>query len=100
MAIIEKGTEFDLSIFENKRKFDFRGLLFRLGLLSVGVGFGVVIAIIIEALMFDTIHQRVFSGNIYCYTQDNAPALFISMIFIFGGLGLILGFFLGRKKEN
>ena len=98
MAIIEKGTEFDLSIFENKRKFNFQGLLMRFGFLSVGVGVGIVAAIILENSMFEIFHKHVSTSN-YTYTQDNSPALYFAMIFIFGGMGLILGYLTGRKKE-
>ena len=99
MAIIEKGTEFDLSIFENKRKFNFQGLLMRFGYLSVGVGVGIVSALIVENTMFNDFHHNIYNGKYFITTLDNTPSLYFAMIFIFGGLGLILGYFADRKKE-
>jgi hypothetical protein len=101
MAIIDKGTEFDLSIFENKKRFNFQGLLIRFGFLSVGVGLGIVVAIILENSMYDIFHHHVWNGNgDYNYTMDNSPPLYFAMIFIFGGLGLIAGYFAGRRKVD
>jgi len=100
MAIIEKGTEFDLTILDTKRKFDFKGLFFRLGFLSVGVGLGIIVGMVVEATMYSTFHRQIYISNKYIYTQNNSIPLYFSMVFIFGGLGLIIGYLVGRKKED
>jgi len=103
MAIIEKGTEFDLSMIDSKRKFDFKTLFMRLGFLCVGVGVGIVVATILDLTMHDTFHPVRYSmmdGKSYPYLYDGSAPLYISLLFIFGGLGLILGYLLGKKKEK
>ena len=79
MSMIEKGI--DPLIFRSKDRGSFNTLKF--GMLSMGIACGLLM------------------GNVL-YTSDaieRAPAFF-SMIFLFGGLSLILNFFIERKLRN
>lgn len=82
LALIEKGAE--ASMFERKgTKFSIAKFILNIALLFVGIGVGI------------------FSG---AFLQDvlgvDDEIAIPSMIFIFGGLGLIAGFFVTRRIEN
>lgn len=76
--MIEKGV--DPSIFATNRKPTSASLKF--GLLFVGVAIGIILGHIM--------HE-------YAYMQEEAA--YFSMIFLFGGLGLVVDYFL-EKREN
>lgn len=76
LALIEKGT--DASIFMKNRKSDnsfFKLILLNLSLLLMGIGFGVVMALLLET-----------------YTSLNEEAIYPAMIFLMSGASLFLGF--------
>ncbi|MEQ8470300.1 MAG: DUF6249 domain-containing protein [Marinoscillum sp.] len=82
LALIEKGAE--ASMFERKgTKFSIAKFILNIALLFVGIGMGI------------------FSG---AFLNDNMGLDYEiavpSMIFIFGGIGLIAGFFVTRKIEK
>jgi hypothetical protein len=82
LALIEKGV--DASLFESKGfKFSIAKFILNIALLLVGIGFGILFGSILEKRM----------------GLDDEIAI-PSMIFIFGGLGLIAGFFITRKIEQ
>ena len=80
MALIEKGA--DASLFTSKKK-SFSNITLKFGMLATGVGLGILI------------------GNILVeYTRLNEAVAFLSMIFIFGGAGLIINALIERKANK
>ena len=74
LALIEKGA--DASIFKEEK--NMRGSL-KFGMLFVGVSLGIIVGSIVEAL-----------------TRLEEPVAYFSMIFFFGGLSLIIFYFLEK----
>ncbi len=82
LALIEKGV--DASLFATKgTKFSIAKFILNIGLLLVGIGLGALIGNFLSESM------RI----------DEEFAVF-SMLFTFGGLGLIVGFFVTRRIEK
>lgn len=82
LALIEKGVE--ASLFNSKgSKFSIAKFILNLALLFMGIGAGI------------------FIGDLTAASLDMKEEVTIpSMLFIFGGLGLVVGFFLTRKIES
>ncbi len=82
MALIEKGA--DPSLFKSKPKMSLGNFfVLKAGLFFIGIGIGVVL------------------GNILMiYTSLNDGASYVSMIFLFGGLGLIAGYWFQSRAEK
>jgi len=82
LAMIEKGA--DASLFERKgMKFSIAKFILNLALLLMGIGLGI------------------FTGYIMAEVFDfHDDVAITSMLFFFGGLGLIAGFFITRKLEK
>ena len=80
MAMIERGT--DPLIFNGTGKVS-NFLTLKFGLFFIGIALGVL-----------------FGNILQVYTKLNDGAAYISMIFMFGGLGLVAGYWLQSKKEN
>ncbi len=81
MAIIERGLD-PGKYLDNKTS---RGLSLKYGLLLIGVALGILI------------------GNILSVTEsfiEVPEAAYFSMIFLFGGLALVINHFLARKQAN
>lgn len=79
MALIERGIELkDPALLRNRSS-----SVLRSSLLLIGVGIGLIIAFFI-------------SEN----TESEASAIYFPMIFIFGGLGLLLSYIIERKREK
>ena len=85
MALIEKGA--DASIFVKNRPKNaapfWKVLILNLSLLSMGIGTGVFLSLILET-----------------YTGLNNSAIYPAMIFLMAGVGLFAGFNLTRKLDN
>lgn len=85
MALIEKGA--DASIFVKNRPKNaapfWKVLILNLSLLSMGIGTGVFLSLILET-----------------YTGMDSDAIYPAMIFLMGGVGLFAGFNLTRKLDN
>jgi len=85
MALIEKGA--DASIFVKNRPKKaapfWKVLILNLSLLSMGIGTGVFLSLVLET-----------------YTGLNNNAIYPAMIFLMGGVGLFAGFNLTRKLDN
>ncbi len=80
MALIEKGA--DASLFATKKK-SFSNITLKFGMLATGVGLGILIgALLVE------------------YTRLIEPVAYFSMIFIFGGTGLIINALIERKENK
>lgn len=79
MALIEKGA--DASLLVTKPNFNYYAL--KIGLLCIGVAIGVIIG----ATMVET-------------TTLNEEAAYFSMIFLFGGIGLVVSHFLEKKERK
>lgn len=84
LAMIEKGV--DPSLFANKKK-NTSGSL-RIALLFVGIGLGFVAGHIW--------HEVKYSG----FGMGGNPIPYFSMIFVFGGLGLLTSYFIEEKKNK
>jgi hypothetical protein len=85
MALIEKGA--DASIFVKNRPKNaapfWKVLILNLSLLSMGIGTGVFLSLILET-----------------YTGLDSDAIYPAMIFLMAGVGLFAGFNLTRKLDN
>ncbi|WP_424963307.1 DUF6249 domain-containing protein [Ekhidna sp.] len=82
LALIEKGVE--ASLFNTKgSKFSIAKFILNIALLFMGIGAGI------------------FFGNYLAISMDmNEDVMIPSMLFIFGGLGLVVGFFITRALES
>ena len=79
MALIEKGT--DASLFFGNQGLSFYALKF--GLLLIGVAIGLILGAILTAT-----------------TTLNNEAVYFSMIFLFGGIGLVISHYLEKKARK
>ncbi|HEX7494586.1 MAG TPA: DUF6249 domain-containing protein [Bacteroidales bacterium] len=84
MALIEKGA--DASLFNTgkegqKSLFNWNKLTLKIGMLFMGIGFGIIAGSILD------------SFNI----MSDGPG-YVSMIFLFGGLSLVLFYLIDRNK--
>lgn len=76
LALLEKGV--DASFFISKKQ---SSSTLKFGMLAVGVAIGILL------------------GNILAeYSQLQEEVSYFSMIFLFGGLGLIINFFIEKKE--
>lgn len=82
MAMIERGLSAGM---EKKRNYS---LMLAFGLLFVGFGTGLFVAFLLTQVAFDYL------------STENAVAIYFSMIFIFGGLGLTASYLISEKKER
>lgn len=82
LALIEKGV--DASLFATKgAKFSIAKFILNIALLFMGIGVGI------------------FLGQYLSEVLDmNNDALIPAMLFVFGGLGLVIGFFITRNLEK
>ena len=84
LALIEKGA--DASLFntgKDKAQFGWGRFSLKLGMLLIGIGLGIVAGAIFEA------------ANVF----PEEAAGYFSMIFIFGGLALVLYYLIERKVK-
>ena len=80
MALIEKGA--DASLFATKKK-NLTNITLKFGMLATGVGLGILMgALLVE------------------YTRLIEPVAYFSMIFIFGGTGLIINALLEKNQTT
>ena len=79
MALIDKGA--DASLLVTKPNFNYYAL--KISLLCIGVAIGVIIG----ATLVET-------------TTLNDEAAYFSMIFLFGGIGLVVSHFLEKKERR
>jgi len=79
MALIERGA--DPTLFESKKKASTGGVM-KVGLFLFGIGIGVIVAYFLA------------SGGM------DEGAAYPSMIFVFGGLALIVSYLWQRKREK
>lgn len=77
LALIENGA--DAKLFNSGKKFSFGQFILNFALLAIGVGTGVLFGALLERMGL----------------EDGVA--FSSSIFIFGGIGLMVSFFLNRK---
>lgn len=82
LALIEKGVE--ASLFNTKgSRFSIAKFILNIALLFMGIGAGI------------------FIGDLLANSMDMKEEVAIpSMLFIFGGLGLVAGFFITRNMES
>jgi hypothetical protein len=80
MALIEEGA--DASLFATRKK-SFTNITLKFGMLATGIGMGILMgALLVE------------------YTRLIEPVAYFSMIFIFGGLGLIINALMEKKDKS
>ena len=80
LALIEK--QLDASVFSHKSGFSISKFILNAALLFIGIGIGI------------------FLGNyLHTVTGIDDEVAIPSMLFIFGGLGLVAGFFITRRLE-
>ena len=86
MALIEKGIDAGLFFSEKKEKqgFNWSKLILKIGMLVAGIGIGLGLGVLITELTD--------------VRNLDEPIIF-SAVFFFGGLGLVLSYFIDRKKE-
>ncbi len=77
MALIEKGA--DASIFKEEKTKGLGNWFLKLGILAIGVAIGVLVGNLLESTGMD---------------EDTA---YPAAIFLFGGIGLVIAFFISRK---
>lgn len=82
LSMIEKGV--DPSLFARKKRGS-SGTL-RISLLLIGIGFG-----FLGGQIWDSLSDNSFDHN---------PMPFFTMIFIFGGLGLLIAYLIEEKKDK
>lgn len=80
LALIEKGA--DANLFYSGKKKSFGSIVLNLALLAIGIGIGVLVGAGLE--------QGGMHGDV------SYPA----SIFIFGGMGLVVSFFVNRKLDR
>lgn len=80
LAMIEKGIITDYS--QRKRKIS----VIRWGYLMIGVGCGLLSSFIIS--------------KVFGITEDEAAAIYFSMIFILGGIGLVMAHKVEKKERQ
>lgn len=80
MALIEKGA--DASLFATKSK-NLSSITLKFGMLAAGIGIGILVGALVNA-----------------YTVLEEPVAYFSMIFLFGGLGLILNYMIEKKQPK
>tara|TARA_Y100001972_G_C7659267_1_gene332255 strand:+ start:2196 stop:2582 length:387 start_codon:yes stop_codon:yes gene_type:complete len=95
LAMIEKGA--DASLFDRKgTSFSIAKFILNLALLLTGIGIGIFVGSVLGTnLTYDgVVHGKPGLMMI------NREITISSMIFVFGGLGLIAGFFITRNIER
>lgn len=80
LALIERGA--DASLFNSGKKRSMGSIILNLALLAIGIGVGVLVGAGLE--------QGGMDGDVS----------FPASIFIFGGLGLVVSYFVNRKLEK
>ena len=80
LALIERGA--DPELFKQKEVPKSRFGNFKFGLFLIGIGIGIV------------------AGYFLCEAGMNESAAYFSMIFLFGGIGLVVSFLMQEKLEK
>jgi hypothetical protein len=80
LSMIEKGIE--PSMFESKEKTIAQTL--KMGMLLIGISLGILAGHLLTT----------------SYIKGDNPVFYFSMIFLFGGLSLIINYFIERRKNN
>lgn len=69
----------------------------RIGLLLIGVGLGVVIATIVD---ISTAIPSYYKGQLVYESLRSVDALYPSCAAVFGGIGLVIAYFIEKKKDK
>lgn len=110
MAIIEKmqfnipesiTSNLNLPIFTLSKQSSYWPL--RLGLLLVGIGIGVFIGFIFEITMLpDSLKPEFvnYDHNVRRNILDTTSMIYLASVAIFGGIGLLIAYFVEQKEEK
>lgn len=98
MSMIDKGVDASQLTVQRQPVAKRQGTSFRFslkaGCLIVGTGIGFIVSYILFVSMFP-------SGTHDYRIQDTMfPLMVVGIVFLFGGLGLVTGYFLGRKMDK
>ncbi|MDR1706604.1 MAG: DUF6249 domain-containing protein [Dysgonomonas sp.] len=69
----------------------------RIGLLLIGVGLGVVIATIVD---ISTAIPSYYKGQLVYDSMRSVDVLYPSCAAVFGGIGLVIAYFIEKKKDK
>lgn len=69
----------------------------RIGLLLIGVGLGVIIAAIVDMSTALPVYDK---GRMVYDSIDTVDVLYPSCAAVFGGLGLVIAYFIEKKKDK
>ena len=69
----------------------------RIGLLLIGVGLGVIIATIVDMSTALPVYDK---GRMVYDSMDTVDVLYPSCAAVFGGLGLVIAYFIEKKKDK
>ena len=96
MALIEKGI--DASILFKKNKIDYSRWTLKLGLLAIGVAFGIVLGVIASNVFYSAFYiQHPASGQNWEWFENRSAEIIVPLAFLFGGVGLLISYFIERK---
>ncbi|MBK5721892.1 hypothetical protein JGH11_13515 [Dysgonomonas sp. Marseille-P4677] len=104
MAVIEKlSNGIDPQILKNQfnmpayKDGNYGSWAIRIGLLLVGVGLGVTIATIVDLL---AVAPSSDNRELFYEFRNTISVLYPACAAVFGGLGLVIAYFIENKKEN
>jgi hypothetical protein len=88
MALIESGK--DVSEIYKKQEIKFRFPWLKLGLMVIGIGFGLG--------LFFTIYS--LNADFFREVKRDLPEMFLAAnMLVFGGIGLVVGYYLEKRKD-
>lgn len=90
--ILKNGINFPADINSNNSSWPIR-----FGLLLLGVGLGVIIAIVIDISTAIPINSQ---GQFVYRSLDSVQILYLSCAAVFGGIGLIVAYFIEKKYNK
>jgi hypothetical protein len=103
MSIIEKLSNIDPETSNHRFNFpvykdeSIGSWSIRIGLLLIGVGLGVIIAVVVDmTTAIPAYHQ----GRLVYESVRSVDVLYPSCAAVFGGIGLVVAYFIERRKEK
>lgn len=103
ISIIEKLSNIDPETLKHRINFpvykdeSIGSWSIRIGLLLIGVGLGVVIATIVD---ISTAIPSYYKGQLVYDSMRSVDVLYPSCAAVFGGIGLVIAYFIEKKKDK